>query len=300
MLFYFSFRLLTSSPDDQASGILLDAAGLDALSSLAPRGTRSIAANGAFALAAAVGVVTGVHRGTTDGRANVHPTFFAGFSEVDEVVIFVADDADGSTAVGKDLPDFARGQAEGDVFAFGTEHLSAGSGGAAHLSAFAGLKLDVVDEGTFGDVLQIAAVADFDIGGFARDDLIADMEVLRLDDVGLLAISVEDEGDVGVAVGIILDGLDGRRDVVLPSAEIDDTIADFVAAADVTAGDLPLIVAATGVLLRGEQRFFRSRFGDVLERRVGHGPTGLGRRTIGSNCHFLFLLYWILYLYIRI
>ena len=143
-----------------------------------------------------------------------------------------------------------------------------------------------MDEGTFGDVLQFAAVADLDVGGGPGDDLVADLQALRLNDVALDSISVADERDVGVAVGIVLDRLHGRGDVVLAAAEVDDAVTVLVPTADVAAGDLALIVAPAGVLLGGEQRFFRSRFGDVLEGRVRHGTTALGIRTIGSDSHF--------------
>ena len=262
--------------------------GLDALASLAPRAARSITSDRALTFTTTMRVIAGVHGRTTDRRAGSLPAGFTSFAEVDEVPVFVTNDTDGSAAVLEELADFARSQANDDIFAFVAKDLSRGSGGTAHLSAFARLKLEAMDEGSFRNVLKFEAVADFDVGLFARDDHIANLEVLRLKDVGLYAIRIADERDVGVAVGIVFNRLDGRGDVVLAATEVDDTITTLVATADVTAGDFTLIVAATGLFDATEQRFFRSGFGDVLKRGVRHGTTRLGIRTIRSNSHSWF------------
>jgi hypothetical protein len=81
------------------------------------------------------------------------------------------------------------------------KHLSEGASGAAHLAAFARLKLDVVDEGAIGDVLELAAVAGFDIGSFAAHDDVADLKPIGFNDVTLFAIGVGDEAMKAVRFG---------------------------------------------------------------------------------------------------
>src|SRR5574344_817748 len=166
-----SFRLLiVLPPHDEAGGILLEVTSLDAHAALAPRGTRSIAADRAFAFAAAVRVVIRVHRRAANGRTDVVPAGLARFSFINEVEVLIANDSDGRPAVIEELPDLGGSKTDHDVLAFRTQHLSGGSGRAAHLAAFARLELNVVDEGSFGDGFEFAAVAGFDIGRFVGDD----------------------------------------------------------------------------------------------------------------------------------
>ena len=228
------------------------------------------------------------HGRAADGWTNVHPAVLTGFAFVDEVVVLVTDHADRGAAVVEELADFARGQTDDDVVAFGAEDLSRGSGRAAHLAAFPRLELDVVDEGSFGDVLELAAIAGFDVGRFARDDDVAHLEALRLDDVALLAVGIEDEGDVGVAVGIVLDGLDDAFDPVLIATEVDEAVTVLVPPADMPAGDHSLVIAAARMFLRGQQRFFRSGCSYFAERRVRHSATALRVGAVCSDSHFLF------------
>ena len=57
---------------------------------------------GALALAAAVGVVVGVHDGAADGGTPAHVALAAGLADVDVLVVDVADLADGGLAVQAD------------------------------------------------------------------------------------------------------------------------------------------------------------------------------------------------------
>ncbi len=207
-------------------------------------------------------VIARVHDEATDSWTNAEVACLSGFAEINEVPIFVTDLTDGRAANGENFTNFARGQAENRVGAIRAKHLSACSGSTAHLSAFPRLKFNVMDEGSIWDVGERAAVADFDIGDLAADDLISDIEVFRTDDVALLAVGISQQCDEGGTVWIVFDSLHGRWDVILVATEVDDTITVFVATADVTAGDDSLIVTPAGVFLRGEQRFFRSGFGD--------------------------------------
>ena len=70
-------------------------------------------------------------------------------------------------------------------------------------------------------------------------------QVLRRDDVALLAVGVVQQRDPGGAVGVVLDVRDLGRDAVLVVAtEVDDAVGALVAAALVPGGDPALVVAA--------------------------------------------------------
>jgi hypothetical protein len=66
---------------------------------------------------------------------------------------------------------------------------------------------------------------------------------LRCEDVGLLAITVFDQGNEGGAVGIVFDALDLAGDIKFAPLEIDLTINFLVAAAAEAHRDAAMIVA---------------------------------------------------------
>ena len=81
-------------------------------------------------------------------------------------------------------------------------------------------------------------------------------EALRSEDVGLLAALIGDERDERRAVRVILETLDGCRDVPGATLEVDDPIL-CCAAGDATRGDMALVVAATRLALAFGQRLDR-------------------------------------------
>ena len=62
----------------------------------------------------------------------------------------------------------------------------------------------------------------------AGDDLVADGQALRRQDVGQLPSGVLDQRDEGGAVGIVLDPLDLGRHVELAAAEVDHAVRPLV------------------------------------------------------------------------
>jgi hypothetical protein len=206
-LFYLLSLLIILASHDETGRILLEATSLDASGLLAPRSTRSIAADRALTFTTTVRVIARVHDEAANGRANAEVAFLAGAADVHKVVILVADDADGRAAVAEDLADLGAGETEHDITGIGAEHLSARTSGAAHLAAFARLKFDVVDEGAIRDVLELAAVADFDIGLLRRSRSSPTLRSFGFNDVTLFAIGIE-MSDEGGAVRIVFDRFD--------------------------------------------------------------------------------------------
>src|SRR6188472_328162 len=156
---------LPSAPaaHDQAVGALVLLARAVTERRHAPRGNW-VAAGGGRALAAAVRVVDGVHRGPAGLRAHAHVALAAGLADLDVLVIGVADRAHGRPAVGADHAHLAGGQAQRRVLALLGHELDARARGARELAATAGLQLDVVDDGADGHAAQRQRVAHRDLG----------------------------------------------------------------------------------------------------------------------------------------
>ena len=244
-----------------------------------------MATTGGLALATTVGVVDGVHGHTAGLGLDALPAVTTGLADLDELVLGVADLADGAAAVDRDAAHLGGREAQGGEVAFLGHELDARAGRAGHLAAAAGLELDVVHDGTDGDVAQRQRVAGTDVGALARLDHVADLEVLRGEDVALLAVEVVQQGDATGAVRVVLDGRDLGRHAVLVPLEVDDAVLLLVAATTVTGGLAAVVVAATGAVLGRQQRLLGRRRGDLGE--VGdrlEAATG-ARGLAFTKCH---------------
>src|SRR6476646_6119735 len=91
----------------------------------------------------------------------------------------------------------------------------AAPGGAGDLRTTAGTQLHAVDGRTDRDVAQREVVARLDVGTGARLDRGALTQVLRRDDVALLAVGVVQQRDARGAVRVVLDVRDLGRNAVL-------------------------------------------------------------------------------------
>src|SRR6478736_6456763 len=252
---------------------------------LAPRGHR-VTSTGRLALTTTVRVVDRVHRDTADGRADALPAVAAGLAPVDVRLLGVADLADGRAAARIDVADLAGGQTQLGVGAVLRHEANRHTGRARDLRAAAGAELDRVDHGTGGDVLQRQVVAGLDVGRGARLDDVALLQLVRGEDVALLAVEVVQQRDARGAVGVVLDVSDLGVDAVLVvTTEVDDAVLTLVATTDVTRGDAALVVAATGLAERAEERLLRRRSGDLGE--VGHRRAAAtrGRGLVLANSH---------------
>ena len=104
------------------------------------------------------------------------------------------------------------------------------------------------------DVAQRQVVAGLDVGAGAVLDPVALAELVRGDDVALLAVRVVQQRDPGGAVGVVLDVRDlGRHAVLVVATEVDHPVRPLVATTDVTRGDAPGVVAATALGERADQ-----------------------------------------------
>src|SRR5947208_5706873 len=118
-----------------------------------PRGDRMPAAL-RLALAAAVRMVDRVHRRAADGRALALPAAAAGLPAGDVLVVDVADLADRRAAGQRDAAHLAGRKPQHAVAVVLRDELDAGAGASRHLTALAGLELDVMHERAGRDVLE--------------------------------------------------------------------------------------------------------------------------------------------------
>ena len=149
-------------------------------------------------------------------------------------------------------------------------HELCGSTGCADkLRTLAGVKLNVIDIGTDGDIRDGQNVARFYIGALAGIQNISDAYADRSYDIALLAVLVTQKRYVCRHVGIVFDAEHRRRAGTEP-AEINDTVFLLVTAASVTYGYAAEIVTAGLLLLDCKQRLLRRLLGDLVKSRNRH------------------------------
>src|SRR5688500_8933115 len=236
-------------------------------------------------LATTVRVIDRVHGGAADGRLDAAPALGARLAQLLEVVLVVADFADGRAALVRYLAHLARAQAQHRVDAFAGDQLHAGAGGTRQLRALARLHLDAMHRRADRDVAQRQRVADLDRRVAAGDHLVAALQALGGDDVAALTVDVAQQRDVRGAVGVVLDPLHARRNAFLVALEVDDAVVLLVATADVAGGDAAVVVAATGAALLLDERGMRRALVQVrrhhADRRTATGRSGLE----SHQCH---------------
>ena len=143
-----------------------------------------------------------------------------------------------------------------------------------------------MDDRTGGDVTQLQVVAGLDVGAGAGLDDVALTELVRGDDVALLAVHVVEQGDARGAVGVVLDVSDLRGHAVLVvTTEVDETVGALVATTLVAGGDTTGGVTSTGLAQRAHQRLLGRAARDLHE--VGHGgaATTRGRGLVLTDSH---------------
>src|SRR5208283_6208913 len=236
--------------DDQIVRRLL-LARLVALGGLAPRRLGMVSFG--LALATAVRMVNRVHRDSTDMTALAEPSRAPGLTDRNIFMVEVADLADGSAAIRLHHPLLARGQLEQSHLALFGHQLSLHARAARELGAGARLHLDGVNDGAERDVLEHQRVAGLDVGVLARLDFGADFEAVGSEDVGLDAVGIVEQRDIGGAIGIVFQRGDDGRNPVAVALEVDQAKTALVSAAAMARGHAAAIIASAGALDRYQQ-----------------------------------------------
>src|SRR5690606_31153984 len=112
------------------------------------------------------------------------------------------------------------------------------------------------------------------------------LEAGRRDDVALLAVGVVEQGNIGGAVGVVLDVSDlGRNAVLVVPAEVDDPVGALVPAALVACGHPAVYVTAALVVKGCKQRLLRLAAGDLGEVRDTRPAATRSRRLVLTDAH---------------
>src|SRR5262249_34269325 len=141
--------------------------------------------------------------------------------------------------------------------------LHGGAGAAGELAPRARLELDVVHGRTDGDVAQRERVAGADLGASPAAEDVAGGDAGGGAEGALLAVAVVQQRDPGVAVRVVLDRGDLRRDAVLPALEVDVAVLLLVTTAPMARRRAPVHIAARRPLLRLRERLLRLVPGDL-------------------------------------
>ena len=231
--------------------------GLIAKSGLAPRSKRTGVSDRALSFSATMRVIYGIHYDAANMRALTHVAFTSGFADLDVRAVLIADLADSSHTVKRNVTEFAAGQPHKSFAALFCHQLSHVSGAAYKLSALAGIKLNVVDNGTDRNIRDRKGVSGKDVRIRTVLDLVAHLQSGRSKDVAFLTIFILKKSNESGAVGIVFNALHSSSDIKLVPLEIDHTVFLTVSAAVMTDGDATLSVSAGMLLQRLEKTLFR-------------------------------------------
>ena len=108
-------------------------------------------------------VIAGVHYGTADCRTNAHVSLLTCLTDLNSVVLDVADLSDGCLALKTDITNLAGGESYLSDAVLLRDELCCNACSACELCALTGVELDVVDNSTYRNVLYRKCVTGLDI-----------------------------------------------------------------------------------------------------------------------------------------
>ena len=194
-------------------------------------------------------MVVGVHNRTTNGRSDTHVTFPSCFTDVDQVVLAVAYDADGCTTVDGYHSHLTRWHTQCSVFSFFCHKLCTVACGADQLASLACIQLYVVNQCTNRDILQRQAVAHMHLCFRTIHNNHAVRQTLWCKNICFFAVCIADQCDISGSVRIVLDSDHFCRNPVFPSLEINDSVFSLMSASAVSYCDLTLCITS-GIFLK--------------------------------------------------
>ena len=230
-------------------------------------------------------MVDRVHGHTTGLGLLALPAVAAGLADLDQLVLAVADLADGGATVDHHATHLGGGHTQRGVVAFLGDQLDGDAGRTADLAALAGAQLDVVHGGADRDETQRHGVAGLDVGAVATLDRVTDVEAARSQDVGLLAVVVVEQRDAARAVRVVFDGGDLGGHAILDPLEVDDAVLLLVTATTMAGGLAAVAVAATGLGLLDEEALLRRGLGDLAEIGARLEATAGAGGLAGTDSH---------------
>ena len=137
--------------------------GLKTQSRLAPGSNRTRTSHRGLALTAAVGVIIGVHDRTSYSRSEALVPGATCLAQVNVLVIDVADLTHSSHAVNSNTPHLTGRKTYQCIVILLAHELCHVARSSYKLCALAGVKLQIVDKSTHGDISQCQSIAGLDV-----------------------------------------------------------------------------------------------------------------------------------------
>src|SRR5579875_2305972 len=138
-------------------------------------------------------MVNRIHRYTADRWPDPPPPLPPRLADCNVLVVQVSHLSDRSHTIDVKTPDFARWEPNLGVITFLGHNLSAASRTSDKLSAFAGSELKVVNRGSQRNVFQRQRISHHDIGIGTRNNLVADLKPLWIEDIAFFTVCVMKE-----------------------------------------------------------------------------------------------------------
>ena len=168
-------------------------------------------------------------------------------------------------AIYLDQANLARGHLDMSVLSLFGHQLAGGTRAADELGPFARLHLDIMDQGSQGDIFQRQGISRFDIHPFPAQQGVSHLEFHRGQDIPFFSVEIMKQRDIRRPVGVIFDGSDLCGNVELFPFEIYDPVEAFMPAPDVPAGDSAINIPAPRLFQGEKQTSLRLFPGDLVE-----------------------------------
>jgi hypothetical protein len=198
-----------------------------------------------------VGVVTGVHYRTANGRSSTEVAGLTSLTKLHSFVLYVTNLTDGCLAFQTYDAYFTGRKTYLSNTVVLSHQLSLSTSGTNQLCALTRIQFDVVNHSTNGDCGERQSVTRLNVCICTRVYGRTSGEAYRSNDVALLAFGILKERDVCASVRIVFNTQNFCRSSAL-TLEVDDTILDLVTTAVMTNGDAAIAVTARVLLLSND------------------------------------------------
>src|SRR5690606_37528907 len=211
---------------------------------LAPRSNR-VTTTRSTTFTATMRVIDRVHCNAANVRTLATPYRTTGLTVVDVAVVRVGHCADRSETGTWNQTLFTGVEAQNSHALIATDQLSIGASRTSNLTALARLQFDVVNNRTNRHRSERHCVARLHVNRIACNDLVANSETLRSQDVCQFTVFVTDQRDERSTVRIVFQAFDSADNVKLAALEIDETVRTLVTTALKANSDTTSVVTAT-------------------------------------------------------
>ena len=230
-------------------------------------------------------VINGVHSDAAYFWPLATPPLGSGLAQLIQLVLGISDFAQRRHALAQHESHLPAPKLQRYVFALLGNYLGSGASGPTQLRPFPNLELDTMYRRAERDVLERKRTAYPDIASGPSCDSVSNFEPARVDDIPLLSIPVNDQGDPRATIWIVLDLRNSTRHTEFISLEVDHPVAPLVTATSVTCSNVTLVVTPPFFLQRSHERLLRLRPRHLDEIGYGSEPGTWAHRPKFSNPH---------------